>query len=66
MRIDIYVQAEGNMPKTMRNNTKAAASDCAADIGQLTCQASVRLKEKLAEMEAAKPTAEARAPERTP
>jgi hypothetical protein len=53
------------MPQTNNNTTRAATSDCAADLGH-TCQASVRLKEKLAEMEAAKATAEARAPERTP
>jgi len=52
------------MPQTNKNNTRAATSDCAADLGH-TCQASVRLKEKLAEMEAAKATAEARAPDRT-
>ena len=64
--INIHVQTEAKCHKRTKTIQGLQTSDSAADLGKLTCQACVRLKEKLAEMEAAKATAEARAPARTP
>ena len=60
--INIHVQTEAKCHKRTKTIQGLQTSDSAADLGKLTCQA----KEKLAEMEAAKATAEARAPARTP
>ena len=62
----IHVQTEAKCHKRTKTIQGLQTSDSAADLGKLTGQACVRLKEELAEMEAAKATAEARAPARTP